>query len=189
MPHDFEDTQPLRSTFSLHLPAGLEAPRLPDLYDKAALLLPSATARRSLRLAAQMTVAVFAACLLATDPAASRALAGKGGWAVVTAIVCLEPNLGATARKAALRIGGTLAGGGVACLLLALTDGANGDSWQFSRLKSSLMSALLALSCGAGQLCRQRDTARDYAYVVAMARAPHCVGFGLRVVVVVAPDP
>ena len=137
-------------------------------------LLPTAKRLRSLRVAIQLFVVVFFTTAMATGTVGK--LWHKSAWTVVTSIVCLEPTLGATVRKALMRIIGTLLGGCAACLVILITAGANGG-WDYTSTKSFVTSLFLAFCCFVAQSLRISDQnkSNDYAYVVAMFTAAICV--------------
>lgn len=113
-----------------------------------------------------MVCALFAASLLALSAKTAVFFQARGIWIPITVTLALEPNVGATKRKATLRLLGTFAGGLLALLVLllvtALTGGWLGGS---PPRKVVAMSAVLSLTAGAVQYARSRFPAHDYAFV------------------------
>lgn len=89
-------------------------------------------------------------------------------------ITVLEPTLGATAKKATLRLVGTCIGGCLACAILACAESANGGSWALTNTKTVTVSVLLSIVCGIIQVLRTRDPTHDYAYSVGMMTVALC---------------
>ncbi len=94
---------------------------------QGAFALDISAARRSLRDALSLRSLELRHALRVACTAAAGALVGilmhrpRWYWIVVTAVIVLQPHSGATLRKAAQRIGGTVAGAVLAALLAPVT--------------------------------------------------------------------
>ena len=74
----------------------------------------------------QMCVAVAVACLLFTFSTPYAFLRGKGLWTVITVVLVLEPTFGGTIKKVKLRMLGTLVGGCLGGMVVAVANVING---------------------------------------------------------------
>ena len=154
---------PAEGDLELQPPAGdvpLERP--PSWLKRAASRLP---ARHTYRAAVQLAVALFCSSLYATSGSVDQLFRGKGLWAAITVTIALETNVGATWRKSSLRALGTLTGGALGALSVALT-GLICGGWQPGAPpgKVVVMALSLALLGACVQYRRALDSRRDYAY-------------------------
>ena len=119
-----------------------------------------------------MAVASAAASALFVFQTPHSFFRGTGLWTCITIVLVLEPNYGSTAKKARLRLGGTLLGGAFGGTIVALARWVNG-TWVTppgaDALPKSLTVCLaIAACCWLMQFLRGWDTRREYAYTVAM---------------------
>jgi Aluminium activated malate transporter len=113
-----------------------------------------------------MFVALFCATLYATSESVHTLFRGKGLWAAITVTLALETNVGATWRKSSLRAMGTLLGGALGSLCVALTGMLCGGWVPGAPASKVLAMAFMVASCGSCvQYMRAHDPGkRDYAF-------------------------
>lgn len=154
---------PAEGELELQTPDGVvPVQRPPSWRQRLASRLP---AKHTYRAAVQLAVALFCASLYATSGNVYHLFRGKGLWAAITVTIALETNVGATWRKSSLRALGTLAGGALGALSVALT-GLLCGGWQPGAPPGKVIVMALSLALlGAGvQYRRASDSRRDYAY-------------------------
>ena len=142
-------------------------------YKPAAVHQPRRRFPPLLRVPAQMAVAATSAAALFVFRRPHDFFRGTGLWTSITIVLVLEPSCGATSKKARLRLGGTILGGGLGGGIVALARLVNGPTWDSppggdAVPKSLAVCASIGVACGALQFLRGWDVVREYAYTVAM---------------------
>lgn len=127
------------------------------------------------RAAVQMFVGIFAATLLCVSPASSHFFRGHGTWLAITCALALEPNVGATSRKATLRAAGTVLGGTLALNSVLWTAAFNGG-WEpgADSGKVFTMAVVVGITAAGVQHHRKRHPEIEYAFTVTLVTLTTC---------------
>ncbi|KAL4433986.1 hypothetical protein ABPG75_000427 [Micractinium tetrahymenae] len=133
-------------------------------------------------LALQTSLALALAMLFAVIEPLWLALDQSAVWIVVTTAVVLEPTLGATLKKTALRVAGTVLAG-VAGLCILYLAGAGAGGFNYTLHPTAMAAVVTAFTAAAGAACmllKLRYGAADYCFTVVLITIPVVVVPALR---------